>query len=309
MDYVGVKFFEPRQARTANCASSACSPPPPITQSAERIPLIRAKVAAIMRARGLRSGEPFRQGAAQRAGELSARRAVPGRTTSLYHSAMAILQLEERPRVRALARRDRFDRFVSVLVFVPRDRYTSDLRERIGDALAAALRRPGLGLLSRFLRDAPDARPVHHRTQSGDGAGPDSGRARSAIRDIVRTWDDDLAASVERRASAERQPNSFAHYAGALSARTIARASPRRMPLARHRDARPARCRTTSRSHFFRRAGHAGTRVRDELHHLGDPMPLSRRVPLLENLGFSVVNERTYQIAPERRHAALSCTT
>ena len=45
---------------------------------------------------------------------------------------MAILQLEERPRVRALPRRDRFDRFVSVLVFVPRDRYTSDLRERIG---------------------------------------------------------------------------------------------------------------------------------------------------------------------------------
>ena len=53
-------------------------------------------------------------------------------TDALFESAMAILQLEERPRVRALPRRDRFDRFVSVLVFVPRDRYTSDLRERIG---------------------------------------------------------------------------------------------------------------------------------------------------------------------------------
>ena len=31
-------------------------------------------------------------------------------------------------------------------------------------------------------------------------------------------------------------------------------------------------------------------------HHLGDPIPLSRRVPLLENFGFSVVNERTYRI-------------
>ena len=37
-------------------------------------------------------------------------------------------------------------------------------------------------------------------------------------------------------------------------------------------------------------------------HHLGDPIPLSRRVPLLENFGFSVVNERTYRIA--RKHAA-----
>ncbi len=32
-------------------------------------------------------------------------------------------------------------------------------------------------------------------------------------------------------------------------------------------------------------------------HHLGDPIPLSRRVPLLENFGFAVVNERTYRIA------------
>ena len=35
----------------------------------------------------------------------------------------AIIELGDRPRVRVLPRIDRFDRFVSVLVFVPRDRY------------------------------------------------------------------------------------------------------------------------------------------------------------------------------------------
>ena len=39
------------------------------------------------------------------------------------------------------------------------------------------------------------------------------------------------------------------------------------------------------------------TRAVMTFHHLGDPIPLSRRVPLLENFGFSVVNERTYRIA------------
>ena len=43
---------------------------------------------------------------------------------TLYHFALSILQLDERPRVRVLARRDRFDRFVSVLVYVPRERYS-----------------------------------------------------------------------------------------------------------------------------------------------------------------------------------------
>ena len=54
----------------------------------------------------------------------------------LYHFALAILQLDERPRVRVLPRRDRFDRFVSVLVYVPRDRYDSQIRALIGDYLA-----------------------------------------------------------------------------------------------------------------------------------------------------------------------------
>jgi glutamate dehydrogenase len=41
---------------------------------------------------------------------------------TLYRFAQEILQLEIRPRVRVLARRDRFDRFVSILLFVPRER-------------------------------------------------------------------------------------------------------------------------------------------------------------------------------------------
>ena len=57
---------------------------------------------------------------------------------TLYQFALAILQLDERPRVRVLPRRDRFDRFVSVLVYIPRDRYESHIRSGIGDYLAAA---------------------------------------------------------------------------------------------------------------------------------------------------------------------------
>ena len=55
---------------------------------------------------------------------------------TLYRFALDILQLDERPRVRVLPRRDRFDRFVSILVYVPRDRYDSHTRALIGDYLA-----------------------------------------------------------------------------------------------------------------------------------------------------------------------------
>ncbi len=41
--------------------------------------------------------------------------------------------------------------------------------------------------------------------------------------------------------------------------------------------------------------------VRATLQQLGEPLPLSRRVPILENLGFKVVSERTFQIMPETK--------
>src|SRR5262249_27242933 len=84
---------------------------------------------------------------------------------TLYQFALAILQLEERPRVRVLARADRFDRFVSVLVFVPRERYDSHIRARIGAYLANAF----IGRVSPFHPLFPDQGPrvFHARSIRG----------------------------------------------------------------------------------------------------------------------------------------------
>ncbi len=54
----------------------------------------------------------------------------------LFATAMGILRLGERPKVRVFLRFDRFDRFVSALVFVPRDRYDTHIREKIHAILA-----------------------------------------------------------------------------------------------------------------------------------------------------------------------------
>ena len=71
---------------------------------------------------------------------------------TLYGFALAIMQLDERPRVRVLPRRDRFDRFVSVLVYVPRDRYDSGVRTRSARYLASAYN----GRVSAFYPSFPE---------------------------------------------------------------------------------------------------------------------------------------------------------
>ena len=101
----------------------------------------------------------------------------------LYSFALAILQLDERPRVRVLARHDRFDRFVSVLVFVPRERYDSDIRAKIGAYLARAF----IGRVSAFYPYFPGEGPlvrVHFIIGRSGGAAPEVDRA-TLEREIV----------------------------------------------------------------------------------------------------------------------------
>ena len=71
---------------------------------------------------------------------------------TLYQFALAVLQLDERPRVRVLPRRDRFDRFVSILVYVPRERYGSAVHAAIGEYLAGVYK----GRVSAFYPFFPE---------------------------------------------------------------------------------------------------------------------------------------------------------
>ena len=118
---------------------------------------------------------------------------------TLYHFALAILQLVERPRVRVLARRDRFDRFVSVLVFVPRDRYDSDVRDAIGEHPGAAFK----GEVRAFFPFFPEGPLVRVHFIIGRGEAPLSDPGRGALEDavtvIVRTWTDGLSEALAQR--------------------------------------------------------------------------------------------------------------
>ena len=261
MDYVGVKIFEDGKVkgelRIVGLFTSTA-----FTQSAQQIPLIRRKVADILKRAGFDPLSHSGKALLNILENYPRTELFQAETDELFDSAMAILQLEERPRVRALPRRDRFDRFVSVLVFVPRDRYTSDLRERIGDALAEIYD----GRVSAFF---PDFSLTHlTRVQfiigrnPGKGPDPSQSEIEARIRAIVRTFDDDLAETLNAAHPVERAAAS-ARTMPAPSAPTIAPASPPRT-RSRHRDRRAAGA-GRHRGALLPAARHAGHAGGDEL--------------------------------------------
>ena len=150
---------------SANSASSGCSPRPPTRARSARIPVSAAQGRrASIAARRLRSGQPFRQGAGQRAGELSARRAVPDRRGhALSFRARHPAARRAAARARAGAARPLRPLRLGAGLCAARALRQRRCAARIGDYLAGVFKGRVARLLSVLPGRAAGARAFHHR--------------------------------------------------------------------------------------------------------------------------------------------------
>jgi len=112
-------------------------------------------------------------------------------TDTLIAHCIGILRLQERQRTRVFLRRDPFGRFTSVLVFVPRDRYNTELRTRIGQELIRALDGQSVEF-TPMLTDQPLAR-IHYLIIANQQApiALDVVALEARIAALARRWEDD----------------------------------------------------------------------------------------------------------------------
>ena len=138
LDYVGVKRYG-RGGRVVGedrfvglFTSTAYS------ESATKIPYLRRKVAQVIERSALRADGHAGKALLHILETFPRNELFQISADELYEMAIGITQLENRPRTRLFLRSDPYKRFASCLVYVPRDRYDTALRERIGTLLAAA---------------------------------------------------------------------------------------------------------------------------------------------------------------------------
>ena len=163
LDYIGIKRFDASgnlvgEQRIVGLFTSTA-----YTRGAHGIPYLRRKIAGVETRAGFDANSHSGKALANVLEHYPRDELFQIDEDSLYHFALAILQLDERPRVRVLARRDRFDRFVSVLVFVPRERYDSHIRAQHRRLSEPRLYRARLGVLSVLPGRSAGARALHHR--------------------------------------------------------------------------------------------------------------------------------------------------
>ena len=290
LDYIGIKTFDQKGKLTGELRIVGLFTSTAYTRSVMKIPYLRSKAEAVISKSGFDPGDHSGKALINVLESYPRDELFQISVPILRKHAEAILALGERPRVRVLYRIDQFDRFVSVLVFVPRDRYDSRVRVEIGEFLVKTFD----GRLSAYYPAFPEGSlaRVHFIIGRSGGKTPkiDAGVLEDHIRALTRTWDDGLReaaanAGVDDAITGvasgfpESYRNSFAPDAALIDAEYVCAVSAE-APIA-----------INFYREFAEKPDHAGLKI---FHH-GTPVELSKRVPLLENMGFRVISERTFE--------------
>src|SRR5216683_3019695 len=298
MDYVGIKLYTPDGRLEGELRLVGLFTSGAYTRSARQIPYVRHKVAQVLHRAGFDPDSHSGKAVQHILEEYPRDELFQVDAETLYNFVMEILVLYERPRVRALARTDKFDRFVSILVFIPREKYDTDVRARIAAFLAQVYE----GRLAASYISFPEGSlvRVHYIIGRYEGDTPVIERPtlEAEISAIAATWGDKLKAALaittdgmRARMLANRYARAFT--GGYTEAFGTSQAIADITTIEKLTSARPVAI------SVYRIEGEDDpTRFGLKVFSRGASLSLSYRVPVIENHGLRVVNERTYQIVP-----------
>jgi glutamate dehydrogenase len=298
LDYVGLKRYDERGEVSGEHRFLGLYTHMAYHSRPADIPLLRRKVSGVMKRAGYSPGghaakrlehilETYPRDELFQTGE-----------EALFEVATGILHLGERQRFRLFVRTDPFERFVSCLIYAPRENYTTELRRRWQAMLIEAF----AGASSEFdvfLSQSMLAR-IHIVVRTTPGQIPplEPADLERRLAQAARRWEDDVRAAALERLGEARGTELARRFAGAFPAayreEVPARNAVPDMELAERVAATGALA-----LNLYRPLEAAPGTLRFKLFHAGGPIPLSDSLPMLERMGLRVLEERPYRIVVE----------
>ncbi|GAA0573368.1 NAD-glutamate dehydrogenase [Actinomadura livida] len=214
----------------------------------------------------------------------------------LLHIALGVLRLRERRQLRLFLRKDLYGRYMSCMVYLPRDRYTTKVRLRIQELLKEAFE----GVSVDYSANVTESMLARlHVVVRGERGRPlpdvDVADLEARLAAATRSWADDLADAILEQCGEERSGTLGRRYGDAFPeaykadfpARTAVADLRRLEDLGADED--------TSINLYEPYSAGPGER-RMKIYRLGEPISLSRMLPLLHNMGVELIDERPYEI-------------
>ncbi|HEY2307942.1 MAG TPA: NAD-glutamate dehydrogenase [Streptosporangiaceae bacterium] len=219
--------------------------------------------------------------------------------------ALGVLHLRSHPRTRLFLRKDVYGRFMSCMVYLPRDRYTTAVRLRTQEILREALHGETVEYSATVGESSLARLLVVVRAKPGTAlADVDTADLEAKIVAAARSWDEDLAAEAARKLGDAPARALLAPFAGAIpqTYKTDVPAPYAVNDLIRMQSLLASA--ETSSFDLWEAEGYVGGQPtagdghgvwRLTIYRVGTPITLTDVLPRLQHMGLDVVDEHPYE--------------
>jgi len=217
----------------------------------------------------------------------------------LYQALMAIWQINERRLVRFFMRTDPFEKFVSCLVYMPRDIYKTSIREQIEALLKFELDASECEFNTYFSESILARTQFILRINSNAYLNVNQRELERRVIQLTRDWCDDLRDASILQWSDETGREMIRRYGNAFPASYQDHFDPS-VAIGDISLFHPLVSDGEIAMRFYQEEEDDRNIMRFRVFRLNSPLELSSLVPMLENLGFRVLGEHPYEITPSQ---------
>ena len=215
----------------------------------------------------------------------------------LCETAVSILNIQERRQTRVYLRKDSYSKFISCLVYTPRDIYNTELRLKIESVLRDEFDTLDVEFNTYFSESILARTYYLVRLNPETPVNFDEHKLKRRIQQVVRSWPDDLHAALSEQVGEEQGNHQYhlyrdafpAGYREAFNARTAVADIQHMESLRGQPDGELAMS-------FYRELEENDNELRFKLFNRDTILPLSDVIPILENFGLRVLGEHPYEI-------------
>ncbi|OWJ91882.1 NAD-glutamate dehydrogenase [Pseudomonas sp. A46] len=294
-DFVSIRELDAKGKVIRECRFMGLYTSAVYAESVEHIPYIRRKVAEIRRRSGFDAKAHLGKELSQVLEVLPRDDLFQTPVDDLFSTAMSIVQMQERNKIRLFLRRDPYGRFAYALAYVPRDVYSTETRLKIQQILMDRLQASDCEFWTFFSESVLARVQFILRLNPRNKVNVDLVLLEKEVIQACRSWKDDYASLVNESFGEGQGTRILADFPKGFPAGYRERFAPHSAVVDMQHlhslsDERPLVM------SFYQPLAQGEQQLHCKLYHADTPLALSDVLPILENLGLRVLGEFPYRL-------------
>ncbi|MEE8444044.1 MAG: NAD-glutamate dehydrogenase domain-containing protein, partial [Alphaproteobacteria bacterium] len=297
MDAVAVKKFDASGAVTGMRLFVGLFTSSAYDQTPRSIPLLRRKVADMMDRAGYDPKSHAGKSLLHILDTFPRDELFQISADDLFEISRGIVQLQERQRIALFLRRDPFERFISAYVYVPRERYTTAIREDFERILCAAFDGVIAGRYTHMSDDVLSRLRFIVNTTPGSIPDYDVKEVEARLVEAGRSWGDRLKQALVEEMGEEKGLARYNRYENAFPVNYTE-------TFSAHAAVYDIVCIDGALdsgvlgANLYHPIEAGDDEFRFKIYNPAERVPLSDILPMLENMGFKVIGDVPYDVTP-----------